>query len=106
MVDFLQTEESSHEFFFKEKKYIFKNGEKVKIKLYKSVLKGSEKNRNQSVFFLSYSSSTQKTWKGYKPQIWKPGSSNICLHTEVSGLMKADMENWHRRKMCTRIRQE
>ena len=37
-------------FFFKEKKYIFKNGEKVKIKLYKSVLKGSEKNRNQSVF--------------------------------------------------------
>jgi len=60
MVDFLQTEESSHEF-FKEKKYIFKNGEKVKIKLYKSVLKGSEKNRNQSVFFLSYSSSTQET---------------------------------------------
>lgn len=48
-------------FFFKGKKYTFKNGEKVKIKLYKSVLKGSEKNRNQSQFFPFYSSSTQET---------------------------------------------
>ena len=69
-------------------------GKKVKIKLHKSVLKGSEKNRNQSVFFLSYSSSTRETREGYKQPTWKPGSSNIRLHTEVPGLMKADVENW------------
>lgn len=91
-------------FFLRERNTLLKMGKKVKIKLYKSVLKGSEKNRNQSQFFSFPTVPPPK--KHEKDRNHTHGDQVVVIFAFTPGLIEAKMETWRRRETCARIRED